>query len=168
MHGTINNPGAKRFGTVGRPMHGVEVSLAEDGELLLRSPAVMRGYRNDPERTSEAIDADGWLHTGDIGTVDSDGFVAIVDRKKELIINAAGKNMSPSNIKALVKVADPLIGSVVAIGDRRPYVTALVVLDADAAGRYAESRGLAPDPGVLAKDPELNEIVERAVLAAIR
>ena len=113
--------GAIRLGTVGTASPGVELALADDGELLVRGPVVMRGYRNEPEKTAETIDADGWLHTGDIGKIDADGYVTIVDRKKELIINAAGKNMSPANIEATLKAASPLIGQAVAIGDTRPY-----------------------------------------------
>ncbi|MGI8863215.1 MAG: AMP-dependent synthetase/ligase [Solirubrobacteraceae bacterium] len=128
---TLNRPGATRAGTVGPPMPGVEVALAEDGEVLLRGPAVMAGYRGQPKQTAEAIDRDGWLHTGDIGGLDEDGYLRIVDRKKELIINAAGKNMSPQNIEAKLKAASSLIGHAVAIGDRRPYNTALLVLDPD-------------------------------------
>ena len=97
---TINPPGRIKIGTCGPALHGVELKLAEDGELLVRGPIVMKGYRSDPEKTREAIDADGWLHTGDIAAIDDDGYVKIVDRKKELIINAAGKNMSPANIEA--------------------------------------------------------------------
>jgi long-subunit acyl-CoA synthetase (AMP-forming) len=160
---TLNRPSAIRPGTVGRAMPDVEVRVADDGELLVRSPGVMRGYRNDPERTDEAVDADGFMHTGDIGSIDEDGYVRILDRKKELIINAAGKNMSPANIEAAVKVASPLIGSVVAIGDRRPYITALITLDADAAAKHASSRGLAIDPAALAAD----EAVQHAVAAAV-
>ncbi len=126
---TLNRPGATRAGTVGPPMPGVEVALAEDGEVLLRGPVVMAGYRKQPKQTAEAIDRDGWLHTGDIGGVDEDGYLRIIDRKKELIINAAGKNMSPQNIEAKLKAASPLIGHAVAIGDSRPYNTALIVLD---------------------------------------
>jgi long-chain acyl-CoA synthetase len=118
-----------RFGTVGKPIPGVEVSLAGDGELLVRGAIVMRRYRNQPEKTAEALDAEGWLHTGDVATIDEDGFVTIVDRKKELIINAAGKNMSPANIEAALKAAGPLIGQACVIGDRRPYNVALLTLD---------------------------------------
>jgi long-subunit acyl-CoA synthetase (AMP-forming) len=127
-----SNPGdAIKIGTVGLPSPGVEVKLAEDGELLVRSAVVMPGYRNLPERTAEALDADGWLHTGDVATIDADGYVTIVDRKKELIIDAGGKNMSPANIEAAIKGASPLIAHACVIGDRRPYVSALLVLEPD-------------------------------------
>ncbi len=132
-----------RFGTVGKAIPGVELKLGEDGELLVRAPTVMAGYRNQPEKTAETIDADGWLHTGDIATIDEDGFVRIVDRKKELIINAAGKNMSPANIEQQLKQGSPLIGQAIAIGDRRPYNVALIVLDPDACGAFASANGLA-------------------------
>jgi long-chain acyl-CoA synthetase len=140
--GTANRPGAMRVGTVGRPLPGAEVRLADDGELLFRGPGAMRGYRNDREKTAEALDADGWIHTGDIGAIDDDGFIRIIDRKKELIINSTGKNMSPANIENAVKAACPLIGSAVAIGDRRPYVTALLVLDPLAAASFAREHGI--------------------------
>jgi long-subunit acyl-CoA synthetase (AMP-forming) len=123
-----------KIGTVGLPSPGVEARLAEDGELLVRSPVVMAGYRNLPERTAEALDADGWLHTGDVATIDADGYVTLIDRKKELMISSAGKNMSPANIEATLKGASPLIGQACAIGDGRRYVTALIVLDPDVAG----------------------------------
>src|ERR671911_2947995 len=108
----------------------------------MRSDVVMSGYRNQPEKTKEALDDDGWLHTGDIAEIDGDGYVKIVDRKKELIINAAGKNMSPVNIEARLKSAHPLIGTAVAIGDRRPYNAALPVLDPHAGGAWAKEHGL--------------------------
>ena len=117
---TINPPGAIRVGTVGKPLAGVELRMAEDGEILVRGPIVMKGYRGKPEKTAEAIDEEGWFYTGDIGELDDDGYLRIVDRKKELIINAAGKNMSPANIEAKLKAAGPLIAHAVAIGDRRP------------------------------------------------
>jgi long-chain acyl-CoA synthetase len=142
---TTNRPGAIRIGTVGPALPEIELSLADDGELLVRGPTVMRGYRGDPERTAETIDPEGWLHTGDIAEIDSDGYVSIVDRKKELIINAGGKNMSPANIENKIKAACPLIGSVVAIGDRRPYNTALVVLDPIAAMGFASAHGLSAE-----------------------
>lgn len=161
---TINPREQTRIGTVGPALPGVEIVLAEDGELLVRGPMVMRGYRKDPEKTAETIDADGWLHTGDIGEIDQDGYVKIVDRKKELIINAAGKNMSPANIESTLKGACPLIGIAVAIGDRRSYNTALIVLDPDAAAAFAVANGLS-DAGLeaLAADPA----VQGEVLAGI-
>ena len=162
---TANAPGHTKLGTVGRALLGVEVKLGEDGELLTRGPTIMRGYRNDPERTAEAIDADGWLHTGDIAEIDSDGYVKIVDRKKELIITAAGKNMSPSNIENAVKAATSLVGQVVAIGDDRPYVAGLVVLDPDAAAGFAAKHGISgSSPAELAAHPE----VRAAVLAGVK
>ncbi len=140
--GAVNPPGAVRIGTVGPPCPGVEVQLADDGELLVRGDMVMVGYRNKPEMTAEAIDPDGWLHTGDIARIDDDGYIAIVDRKKEIIINAAGKNMSPANIESTLKGAGPVIGQVCVIGDGRPYNTALVVLDADFAPALAARMGI--------------------------
>ncbi|NQD90725.1 long-chain fatty acid--CoA ligase [Paenarthrobacter sp. CM16] len=143
---TINPRDAIRYGTVGLPLPGIEVKVAEDGELLIRGATVMRGYRNKPEQTVEAMDADGWLHSGDIGTVDEDGYVRIVDRKKEIIINAAGKNMSPANIETWLRSSSPLIGQAACIGDGRLYNVALISLDPDtAAGRSAS------DPTVIAE-----------------
>jgi long-subunit acyl-CoA synthetase (AMP-forming) len=118
---------------VGQPVDGMELWIADDGELLVRGPLVMAGYRDRPDLTEQAIDADGWLHTGDVGRVDDDGYLWIVDRKKELIINAAGKNISPANIEALLKSSGPLIGQACVVGDRRPYIVALLVLDPDTA-----------------------------------
>ncbi|TCJ30308.1 AMP-binding protein [Nocardioides jejuensis] len=156
--GTVNRTDDIRIGTVGQVLPGCEVTLADDGELLFRGPTLMHGYRGLPEKTAEAIDADGWLHTGDIATIDDEGFVTIVDRKKELIISAGGKNMSPANIEQVMKAAHPLIGQAVVIGDRRPYNVALLVLDPDACAAYAAQAGLADasaaalyaDPGVVA------------------
>ncbi|KAA1426975.1 AMP-dependent synthetase/ligase [Nocardioides antri] len=162
---TMNPPDGIRIGTVGKVVPGgTEISLADDGELLVRGPLVMKGYRNDPERTAEAIDADGWMHTGDIATIDDDGYVRIVDRKKELIINAAGKNMSPQNIEGAIKVACPLVLSAVAVGDDRPYVTALLTLDPDACAAYAEKAGLTDgSPAVLAEDPSVRALVQAGI-----
>jgi long-subunit acyl-CoA synthetase (AMP-forming) len=164
--GTINPVEAMRVGTVGRAMGGVEVKLAEDGELLVRGANIMVGYRKDPERTAETIDPDGWLLTGDIAEIDADGYVKIVDRKKELIINAAGKNMSPANIEQKLKAASPLIGQVCVIGDGRPYNVALLVLDPDGCAGYAKAHGLDPAPAVLATDPGTLEVIGAAVEAA--
>jgi long-chain acyl-CoA synthetase len=140
--GTCNRPGEVKLGTVGPPAPGIEIKLAEDGEVLVRGGVVMKSYRNQPEKTAETIDEDSWLHSGDIGEIDEDGYLRIVDRKKELIINAAGKNMSPTNIESTLKAASPLIGQTAAIGDRRPYNTALIVLDADFAPAWAAQQGI--------------------------
>jgi long-chain acyl-CoA synthetase len=140
--GACNRPGQVKLGTVGPASPGVEMKIAADGELLVRGACVMLGYRGAPDKTADALDADGWLHTGDIGSIDEDGYLKIVDRKKEIIINSAGKNMSPANIEAAIKSASPLIGQAVCIGDRRPYNTALVVLDIDFAPQWASRQGI--------------------------
>jgi long-chain acyl-CoA synthetase len=137
--GACNPPDKIKIGTVGPAGPGAEIKLADDGEVLMRGPMVTSGYRNQPEKTREAIDDEGWLHTGDVGEFDEDGYLTIVDRKKELIIGAAGKNMSPANIEAKVKASSPLIGQVIAIGDRKPYNVALITLDPDVKPAY-------PDP----------------------
>ncbi len=139
----VMNPlDANKMGTVGKPLPGVELRIAGDGEMLIRAPLVFRGYRGDPEKTAEAIDADGWLHTGDVATMDDEGYVRIVDRKKEIIINSAGKNMSPANIEQQLRAASPLIAQAVCIGDRRPYNVALLVLDPEMTDRWAVERSL--------------------------
>ena len=140
--GTINPPDRIKLGTVGPPTPGIEIRLDDDGEVLVKADCVMPGYRKLPEKNEEAFTDDGWLRTGDIGEIDEDGYLKIVDRKKELIINAAGKNMSPANIEAHLKTASPLIGQAVAIGDGRPYNVALVVLDPDFAPVWASQNGL--------------------------
>jgi long-chain acyl-CoA synthetase len=151
---TVNAPGAVRVGTVGTPLPGMEVRLSDEGEVLMRGAVVMRGYRNRPDATTEAIDADGWMHSGDVGAIDDDGYLRVVDRIKELIISAAGKNMSPANIEATIKSAGTLIGNVCAIGDARPYNVALITLDADAAA------------GRSASDPEVVEEIDAQVARA--
>jgi long-subunit acyl-CoA synthetase (AMP-forming) len=160
----VNPPGAIRIGTVGTPIPGVQLRLAGDGELLVRGPAVMQGYYHDPAGTAEAIDGGGWLHTGDLAAIDADGYVTITGRKKELIINAAGKNISPANIENTVLAACPLIAHAVAIGDRRPYLVALIVLDPEAAALFAAQHGTAsPLPAVLAACPAIRAAVAAAV-----
>jgi len=148
---TINPPGAVRPGTVGKPLPGVEMRLAEDGELLVRGPSVMKGYRGNPRATAEAVDAEGWLHTGDLGRFDADGYLTIIDRKKDILINSAGKNMAPAAIEAAIKSQSPWIAHVVAFGDRRPYNVALVALDRTAAGGRSHD------------DPEVRRAVADAV-----
>jgi long-subunit acyl-CoA synthetase (AMP-forming) len=158
----INPPGAVRMSSVGKPVVGVQVRLAEDGELEVHGDLVMRGYRGQPEKTAETMTDDGWLKTGDIAQIDEDGYVSIVDRKKELIINAAGKNMSPANIESHLKSAHPLIGQALCVGDGRPYNVALLVLDPDAVPVFARAQGL---EGVTAAELAAREDV-RAVLGA--
>jgi long-subunit acyl-CoA synthetase (AMP-forming) len=165
--GSVNRPGEVRIGTVGPAAPGVELKLAADGEVLCRGECNMLGYRNDPAKTAETIDAEGWLHTGDIGQLDDDGYLTIVDRKKELIINSAGKNMSPANIEAALKTGSPLIGQACCIGDRRPYNTALIVLDADFAPQWAAQHGLAGTTlAELSADPKIIEAVQMGIDAA--
>jgi long-chain acyl-CoA synthetase len=143
--GCCNRPEHIKIGTVGQAAPGVEIKLADDGELLMRSEVVMSGYRHQEEKTREALDDDGWLHTGDIAEIDDEGFVKIVDRKKELIINAAGKNMSPANIESEVKSASSLIGQAICIGDGRPFNVALITLDPDVAPGFAKQNGIEDD-----------------------
>ncbi len=155
---TTNTPGAFKLGTVGRPYPGMEVRIAEDGEILVRGPLTTPGYLHRPDLTADLIDADGWLHTGDIGRLDDDGFLSVVDRKKELIITAGGENIAPAAIEGLL-VAHPLIGQALAYGDRQKYVVALLTLDGEVAPAWAKARGidhgslaeLAADPVVLAE-----------------
>jgi long-chain acyl-CoA synthetase len=130
-----------RPGTVGPPIPGQELKLLDDGEVCCRGGNVFSGYLKDPDRTAEMLDDEGWLHSGDIGRLDEAGYLKIVDRKKELIITAGGKNLSPANIEAAIK-SYPLIGQACAIGDARPYITALIVLDPDVAPAWAKSRGI--------------------------
>ncbi|WP_067537494.1 AMP-dependent synthetase/ligase [Nocardia crassostreae] len=165
--GTYTPLDKPRPGTVGITLQGTEIKLAEDGELLLRGAIVTRGYRKMPEKTAEAIDADGWLHTGDVATIDGDGYVTIVDRKKELIINEAGKNLSPTNIENTVKAASSLVGQVVAIGDAKPFIAALIVLDPDTAVVRAKALGT-PDADLqtLSTTPEIIDKIKAAVATA--
>ena len=165
--GSVNPPGKIKIGTVGPPAPGVEIKLDEDGEVLVKSEVVMVGYRNLPEKTSEVFTEDGWLRTGDIGVMDEDGYLRIVDRKKELIISAGGKNMSPANIEATLKSASPLIGQACCIGDGRPYNTALIVLDADFAPAWAAQQGIQETAlEALAVDERVRAAVDEGVQAA--
>jgi long-chain acyl-CoA synthetase len=165
--GAVNPLDKIKLGTVGPPAPGVQIKLDTDGEVLVKSETVMIGYRNLPERTAESLTDDGWLRTGDIGEFDEDGYLKIVDRKKELIINAAGKNMSPANIEATLKSSSPLIGQACCIGDRRPYNTALIVLDADFAPAWAGQHGI-DDTALesLAREQAVRDAVQDGVDAA--
>jgi len=162
--GTVNPLGRMKIGSVGPAVPGVEIKLGPDGEVFIRGDVVMAGYRNLPEKTAEVLDRDGWLATGDVGELDADGYLRIVDRKKELIINSAGKNMSPANIESTLKGASPLIGQVCVVGDRRPFNTALVVLDADFAPVWAAQQGLTRATlAELAAEPVMRAAVEEGI-----
>jgi long-subunit acyl-CoA synthetase (AMP-forming) len=162
--GSVNPPERIKIGTVGPPAAGIEIKLDTDGEVLVKSDVVMIGYRNLPEKTREAFTDDGWLRTGDIGSFDEDGYLTIIDRKKELIISAAGKNMSPANIEATIKSASPLIGQACCIGDRRAYNTALIVLDADFAPAWAANQEIEDGSlASLADDERVRDAVQQAL-----
>ena len=167
---TANTANSFRAGTVGKALPDVEVRVGDDSELFVRGPIVFPGYLQADGSIEQATDEHGWLATGDIGSIDADGFVTITDRKKELIITSGGKNIAPTAIERLL-TEHPLIGKAVAIGDDRPYVTALIVLDDEAAPQWAATNGLISDPagaGVaeLAEHPEINAEIARAVTAA--
>jgi long-chain acyl-CoA synthetase len=160
---TANTDEAFKLGTVGRPFPGVELRLAEDGEILIRSATCTTGYLNRPEATADLLDAESWVHTGDIGELDSDGFLKVVDRKKELIITAGGENIPPSLIENLVK-EHPLIGQALAYGDLRPYIVALITLDGEVAPVWAAAHGIdTTDLAALAEHPVVLAEIAQAV-----
>jgi len=159
----VNRPDRFRFGTVGPAVPEIELSIAADGEILVRGKPVMREYYKRPEATAEAIDGQGWFHTGDIGVIE-DGFLRITDRKKDLIVTSVGKNIAPQNIENALKASCPLISQVMVHGDQRPYVVALVTLAEDAVVPWAKQRGIAfADPSDLANDAEVRAAVQAAV-----
>jgi long-chain acyl-CoA synthetase len=163
---TTNTPTAFRLGTVGRPVPGIEVKIADDGEILARGPLNTPGYLNLPDQTRALLDEDGWLHTGDIGTIDADGFVSVVDRKKELIITSGGENISPAAVENAL-VAHPLIGQALAFGDRRRFVVALLTMDGEVAPAWARARGVeASSLAELAENPVVLQAAGEAVAAA--
>ena len=148
-----------RLGTVGTPLPGTEVRIAPDGEVLTRSPGVFLGYFKDPDATRATVDADGWLHTGDVGTLDDDGFLTITDRKKDIIITSGGKNISPSEIENKLKVS-PFVREAVVVGDRRKYLTALIGIEADTVSDWATRRGIPfTTYADLSNRPEVRELV---------
>jgi long-chain acyl-CoA synthetase len=163
---TACGPGQFRLGTVGTPLPGVELRIADDGEVLMRGPITTSGYHRRPEATATLLDDDGWVHSGDIGAIDDDGFLSIVDRKKELIITSAGKNIAPSNIESLLKES-PIVGHALAFGDHHPYVVAVLTLDGEVAPVVARARGIAfIDLADLAAKPEIVAMAQAAVDAA--
>ena len=156
----VNLPKKRRLGTVGPIIPGVEVKIAEDGEILSRGPHIMQGYWNNPESTAQAIDPDGWFHTGDIGEIDKDGFLKITDRKKDIIINAYGKNIAPQPIEALLK-SSPYVGTPVLIGDRRKYLSALIVPNFEKLTRDAAAMGIeAKSPEELVKHEGVKKLLQ--------
>ena len=158
---TISKPEDFKVGTIGKPFPGCEVRIADDGEILVKGPNVFQGYHKNPEATAETI-VDGWLHTGDIGEIDSDGFIKITGRKKDIIITAGGKNITPANLEAEIK-QHPLVSQCVVVGDRRPYLVALVTLDPEEAVKYAQEHDLPEDPAQLAQNPDVKAAIEAHV-----
>jgi long-chain acyl-CoA synthetase len=158
---TISTPEDFRVGTIGKPFPGCEVKIAEDGEILVKGPNVFQGYHKNPEATAETI-VDGWLHTGDIGEIEPDGFIKITGRKKDIIITAGGKNITPANLEAEIK-QHPLVSQCVVVGDRRPYLVALVTLDPEEAVKYAQEHNLPEDPAQLAQNPGVKAAIEAHV-----
>lgn len=162
----VSLPEDNRIGTIGMPMCGITAGIAEDGELVVKGPLVCRGYHNNPEVTTQQI-TDGWLHTGDLGDISEDGFISITGRKKDLIITAGGKNVSPGLLEASV-MTSPVVNQCLVIGDKKPFVAALVTLDLADANNWLESQGAKPEPDLasLAKNAIVHAKVERAVNAA--
>jgi long-chain acyl-CoA synthetase len=164
---TINTPEHCRFGTVGPAFPGFELRLAEDGELLIRSETVFAGYYKDPEATAAVLDADGWLKTGDVAEIDADGFVRITDRKKDILVTAGGKNVAPQNIENDLKTS-PLVSQALVVGDRRPYVAALITLEPDEIGKWASANGVEGDMPQLARDRRVRALLQDVVDEANR
>ncbi|HET9719658.1 MAG TPA: AMP-binding protein, partial [Solirubrobacteraceae bacterium] len=160
---TLNTQRAARLGTVGRPLPGTEVSIAADGEILIRGPQVFRGYYRDPAATEAALTEDGWLRTGDLGAISDDGFVAITGRKKDLIITSSGKNITPVNIESQLRETR-YISEAVVFGDGRPYLVAMLALDRDEGAKLAARLGIAgDDAATLAHDPRVHDEIQRDV-----
>ncbi len=151
----VNLPASVRIGTVGRALPGTEFKVASDGELLIRGRGVMKGYWNRDDATKEAIDSDGWFHTGDIGVIDSDGYIRITDRKKDIIVTAGGKNVAPQNLENQIKAKSGLISQVVVHGDKRKFLSALVTLDEESVRAFGKSKGLGDDYKALTQKPEV-------------
>ena len=159
---STNRPDVYRFGTVGRPLPGCEIAIADDGEILVRSETVFQGYFKDEEATSEVLTADGWLRTGDIGDLDADGFLRITDRKKDILVTAGGKNVAPQNIEGDLKTSK-YVSQALVVGDKRPYVGALVTLDPDEIGRWATVEGIEGDAASLAVNQRVRDLIQNVV-----
>ncbi len=155
---TISRPEEFKFGTVGKPFSQCEVRIADDGEILVRGPNVFKGYYKNEEATKATI-VDGWLHTGDIGEFDADGYLKITGRKKDIIITAGGKNITPANLEAEIKQS-PYVSQCVVVGDRRPYLVALVTLDMEECAKLAEEKGMPSDPAELARNAEMRAVIQ--------
>jgi long-chain acyl-CoA synthetase len=158
---TISSPDDFKIGTIGKPFPGCEIKIADDGEILVKGPNVFQGYYKNEEATRETI-VNGWLHTGDIGEIDSDGFIKITGRKKDIIITAGGKNITPANLENEIK-QHPLVSQCVVVGDRRPYLVALVTLDPEEAVAYAKEHSLPEDPAQLASNEDIRKAIEAHV-----
>jgi long-subunit acyl-CoA synthetase (AMP-forming) len=161
--GTIGYPGSFRLGSAGKVVPGMEIKIATDGEILLRGRPVMQDYHKQPEKTAEALTDDNWYKTGDVGRLDENAFLWVTDRKKELIINSSGKNMSPANIEAMIKSGHPLIGQACVVGDRRPFNVALLMLDPDYAAAWVSLRGIDVSMTELAQHPEVQAAIAEGV-----
>jgi long-chain acyl-CoA synthetase len=157
-----NVPDRYRFGTVGQPLPGFEVRIADDGEIEVRSETVFQGYYKDPDATAAILGPDGWLKTGDIGELDDDGFLRITDRKKDILVTAGGKNVAPQNIENDLKTSK-YVSQALVVGDRRPYVAALITLDPQEIARWAEEHGAESDIPTLARDPRVRELIQGVV-----
>ena len=155
---TISSPEDFKIGTIGKPFPGCEVKIADDGEILVKGPNVFQGYYKNPEATKETI-VDGWLHTGDIGEYDSEGYLTITGRKKDIIITAGGKNITPANLEAEIKQS-PYVSQCVVVGDRKPYLVALVTLDMEEVAKLAEENGWPADPAELANHEGMREVIQ--------
>ncbi len=162
---TVNTPAATKVGTVGRPLPGTTVRVADDGELLFRGGQVFAGYWHNESATAEVLERDGWFHTGDIGEIDDEGFVRITGRKKEILVTAGGKNVAPAVLEDRLR-AHHLVDQCLVVGDGRPFIAALVTLDADAVGAWARSHGKSTDLAVLVDDPDLRSEIDGAVAEA--
>jgi long-chain acyl-CoA synthetase len=159
---SVNRPHRYRFGTVGLPLPTIEAKTADDGELLLRGPTIFAGYYKNEEATREALDAEGWLRTGDVAEIDADGFIKITDRKKDILVTAGGKKVAPQNLENELKHSK-YVSHALVVGDRRPYVAALVALDEEAIGAWAREHGAQQDLAELSRNPDVVALIQAAV-----